>query len=191
MPSHYQDQTFSPENPLPEDLFEKSFRNCTLQNLDFSGLDLQESEWDECEFEGCNLSNPLVKDASFETCIFRNCKILGIHFHECRQLRFDFYFSGCQILHCNFSELSMQKSRFLDCDLSDCYFQESSLDGGSFEGSRFRQCTFHHSRLNRCTFKNATGYCIDPHSNQIKGAKFSAPEVLNLLQGFGIEILEN
>lgn len=190
MGSHFQDRQFSPENPLPEDLFETSFSNCIIKNIDFSGREMQGSEWDSCEFFECNLSNPLIAESSFDSCEFTHCKLLGISFYECRQLRFDFYFSECQLIQCNFSELNMQKSRFLGCDIADCSFQEANLTGSSFEDSRFRECIFHHSKLQRCSFKNASGYCIDPSTNQVKGAKFSAPEVLNLLQGFGIEILD-
>ena len=47
------------------------------------------------------------------------------------------------------------------------------------------------TRLNNCNFLEAMNYAIDPVENDIAGARFSAPEVLNLLSSFGINIDED
>ncbi|MDP2103500.1 MAG: hypothetical protein Q8K26_01100 [Candidatus Gracilibacteria bacterium] len=47
---------------------------------------------------------------------------------------------------------------------------------------------FQNSNLTKVNFSGATNYYIDPTQNKLKGAKFSQPEVLSLLAGFGIEI---
>ena len=42
--------------------------------------------------------------------------------------------------------------------------------------------------LQKADFREATGYRIDPSDNQMKGARFSFPDVIALLNGFGLVI---
>ncbi len=84
--------------------------------------------------------------------------------------------------------MKMKNANFLTCDIVDCFFQNTYLPGASFEASQFRNTLFHNTNLEKASFCKASGYNIDPTLNNIKKAKFSVPDVLNLLNGFEIEI---
>ena len=42
--------------------------------------------------------------------------------------------------------------------------------------------------LQKADFREASDYAIDPSANQMQGARFSFPDVVALLNGFGLKI---
>jgi uncharacterized protein YjbI with pentapeptide repeats len=124
----------------------------------------------------------------FNDILFKGCKLMGLNFSQCSQFSFDLKFSHCIINSCNFSELKMKNSEFTNCKIKDSYFQETFLAGVLFDGSSFEGTLFHNANLEEASFCNATGYNIDPRVNKVRKAKFTVPDVLNLLSGFEIEI---
>ena len=70
-----------------------------------------------------------------------------------------FDFSGSSITGSMFAKANLSGSSFYGCDLSDTEF-----------------------------FQQASGYKVDVLSCQVKGAKFSYPEAINLLHYLGISV---
>ena len=136
----------------------------------------------------CNLSNPLIKGSRFNNADFSECKLVGLNFYNCEQLRFDLAFSKCRLRACNFSGLKMKGSSFLGCAFDDCYFENTYLVDSKFDDSAFRGTLFHACDLGRASFLEAEGYAIDPRNNNVKKAVFSVPEVLSLIESFGVVI---
>ena len=79
-----------------------------------------------------------------------------------------FAFSGNEILDSLFGDCNLSNSKFSSCHLSGTEFFRCDLTGTDFE--------------------NADGYTVDLSNCQLKGAVFSYPEVVNLLNGLGIVI---
>ena len=60
----------------------------------------------------------------------------------------------------------------------------------NFCGMEYELLEYNNANLVGVSFCNASGYSIDPLVNNVRKAKFSVPDVLNLLSGFNIEILD-
>ncbi len=82
----------------------------------------------------------------------------------------------------------MKKTIMWDCELSDCSFQECHLPGSDFQGSSFRGCHFPNADVQASSFRRSHGCCIDPRTNKVRKAIFDFPEVLSMLECFGIII---
>ena len=83
----YINTTFEKVNLLDAKITNREFDGCTFKNCDFSNANFTETTFIDCEFIDCNLSMSKLKNASLKTVTFKNCKLLGIAFHECT----DFY----------------------------------------------------------------------------------------------------
>ena len=79
-----------------------------------------------------------------------------------------FDFSNGIIIESTFSQCSLKKSNFSHCKLDNTEFFSCDISEGDF--------------------REASGYKIDVSGNKMKGAKFTFPEVCNLLTGLGIKI---
>ena len=166
----------------------KEFSACRLERCDFTEADLSGCRFEDCRFVACNFSNPIIKRARFANAVFEECKVVGINFYACDQLVFDVEFDRCHILNCNFSDLKMKLSKFKGCDLRGCDFQNTYLVEAVFDKSSFSETLFHACDLEKASFRGAHGYSIDPRANKIAKATFSVPEVLSLVECFGIRI---
>jgi uncharacterized protein YjbI with pentapeptide repeats len=82
----------------------------------------------------------------------------------------------------------MKGSKFEDCEIRGCDFQNVYLVGGAFDRCFFSETLFHACDLEKASFRGARGYAIDPRVNKIAKAVFSVPEVLSLVECFGIRI---
>jgi len=65
----------------------------------------------------------------------------------------------------------------------NCRFVHSNFKLTDFERSQFV-----HTKLNSADFTDAINYSIDLNENDIRKAKFTLPDVINLLNSFEIEI---
>jgi uncharacterized protein YjbI with pentapeptide repeats len=97
-------------------------------------------------------------------------------------------FKKCLIDTSNFSDLDLKNTLFQECVIRDTYFTTTNLTGSNFEGSDLRGSTFHNTILCKANLQGAINYSIDPSTNKLKKAKFSTPEVLNLLNHLDIII---
>ncbi len=91
--------------------------------------------------------------------------------------------------YCNFSDLNLKNGSFENSKLRESYFTNTSLVGANFSGADLQGTIFHNCDLCKADFSTATHYDIDPQTNKIKKAKFSFPEVIGLLRGFGITLV--
>jgi fluoroquinolone resistance protein len=184
----YEDATFVALDASGGAIAGREYCACRFERCDFTEADLSRCVFEDCRFVGCNFSNPIVKGARFASDVFEECKIVGINFYACDQLVFDVEFDRCHILDCNFSDLKMKLCKFGHSDLSGCDFQNAYLVGADFEHCSFSETLFHACDLERASFRGARGYSIDPRANKVAKAVFSVPEVLSLVECFGIRI---
>lgn len=76
---------------------------------------------------------------------------------------------GCEFVDCQFVNCSFEKCRAVQCGFSECRFEVCSV-----------------TDLSRSDFRQASGHKADIMSCQVKGAKFSYPEAINLLHYLGV-----
>lgn len=60
---------------------------------------------------------------------------------------------------------------------------DSDFKNYRLEGTQFFKCN-----LQKADFRDAKGYVIDIHNNQMKAARFSFPDVIRLLETLNIKI---
>lgn len=89
----------------------------------------------------------------------------------------------------HFFNLEMSGTTFSRCEMSECDFGECKLTEADFSGLDLTKCRFQGCDLTKASFVEAVNYVVDPNLNQIKGAKFSYPGVLGLLEGYGVEVV--
>ncbi|MDA3940089.1 MAG: pentapeptide repeat-containing protein [Spirochaetia bacterium] len=176
------------EDFTKQDLSGKVFYNCDFRGCNFTQAILSSSDFESCSFIDCNFTNPIIVQTKFIDVKYEKCKLMGLNFYLCSQFAFDVTFDECLISNCNFGQMKMKSSKFTKCEIIESYFQDTFLEGATFEGSNFKGTLFHNTNLEKASFCNASGYNIDPTVNRIRKAKFTVPDVLNLLNTFNIEI---
>ncbi len=186
--SHFQNREFSNEDFSGRDLTEAEFYDCTFRDCDFSDTLMNETYLENCRFLSCNLSNTGVWGARLSDVAFEKSKLLGIKFFECSRYSFSVTMEGCSLNLCNFTDMSMKKTPIRHCTIRECYFQNTYLAESDFSHSQFQGTLFHKADLTKADFRDALGYSIDPLNNRVCKARFSSPEALNLLNGFGVVI---
>jgi len=159
------------------------FKKCDFLDCDLGGTDFL-----ECVFEDCNLRLSTFVGSSFKDVKFLNSKLVGIDFTRCNTGFLEFSFSRCSIDACNFSSLPMTKTVFEKCFISECIFGGTDLRKAEFTDCDLKGTLFHEAKMAEVDFSSAKNYSINPITNNIKGAKFSLPEAVSLLQAFGIKL---
>ena len=82
----FQDQKFDNIRFTGKALETADYENCIFTGCDFSDSDLSDSNFLECTFIGCNLSLTSLMNTSIRETVFRDCKLLGLHFDDCSRL---------------------------------------------------------------------------------------------------------
>lgn len=166
----------------------QEYAYCHFIKGQFEGLDLNEKEFTECNFEDCDLSNAMIANTSFQEVKFTNCKLLGLAFDTCNPFNLELAFDRCILSMSSFYKTNMSKTPFISCQLEDVDFVECNLTEAKLSQCQLAGATFSRSKLIKADFRESINYSIDPNENQIKGALFSQPEVLSLLEVFNIKI---
>ena len=97
-------------------------------------------------------------------------------------------FEDSNLSYGNFIGLKMKKNIFSNCILNDVDFSQTDLSESDFKGSDLLNTRFHDTTLLKANFQGAKNYQIDPILNKVRGAKFTMPEALGLLNGLGVVI---
>ena len=84
--------------------------------------------------------------------------------------------------------MTLTRFDFSDCRFGDCTFDDCRLAGADFRGVPLGRTQFSRCDLEKADFREATEYIIDPTTNRLRGARFSFPDVVALLNGFGLKI---
>jgi fluoroquinolone resistance protein len=171
--------------------------SCEFQECRFVGLHLKESEFRacrfvECAFEQCDLSLIRVPQSTFSACRFEDSKIIGVNWTEARwpeqRLWAPVGFERCTLNHSTFLGLVLKTMRVIDCTAHDVDFREADLTEACFRGTDLSGSLFVNTNLTRADLASARNYRIDPRGNTLKGARFSLPEAVSLLDGLDIEL---
>ena len=174
------------ESPLPKGEYD----TCNFRDCNFAGSDLSGIRFLDCTFAGCDLSNAKLMKSSFQETIFKECKLLGLHYNDCDQLGMTVRFENCKLDHASFYQVKLNHTIFQSTSLQEVDFTEGDLRNVIFDQCDLLNATFDNTNLERANLSTALNYSIDPENNRIRGAKFSLPGVAGLLNSFQIEIVE-
>ena len=171
-----------------QDLSCKEFLNCTFKKCNFSDCKFSGASFIDCTFIDCNLSNIKVDNCGFQNITFENCKLLGIVFATINSMLTRWIYKKCAIVLCNFENMDIRNSRFLECVIRETDFINTNLAGSDFSDSDLYGSKFHNTNLEKANLVGAKNYYINPTCNKLKQARFSNPDVLSLLDTFEIKI---
>jgi uncharacterized protein YjbI with pentapeptide repeats len=166
----------------------RGYECCTFINCNFSNCSLRGSQFMESDFIDCNLSNAELTGVSFQDVKFSICKMLGLHFDQCKPFGFSISFDKCQLNHSIFYQVKVGQSSFIDCQLQGIDFTEANLKNVALKNCDLLNAIFENTTLEKADFTHSINYSINPEVNKIKGAKFSLPEVIGLLDKYKIQI---
>ncbi len=168
------------------------FVDCLFRNCSFESLMLLRCSFRECRFEGCTISQVKTRNSELKFCEFEDCTVLGLNWallkpegpfgepiekmKSCR-IRYG-SFTGMNLRKFDFAQSALTHCTFADCDLS-----ESDLRSCDLSDTEFFRCD-----LRKADLRHAGGFIIDVNNNRLRGARFTYPEVLDLLDGLGIRI---
>ncbi|MBP0969112.1 MAG: pentapeptide repeat-containing protein [Oscillospiraceae bacterium] len=169
-----------------------SFENCSFLNCVFDACTFERCVFSSCSFTSCSFVSPMPKNTDMRFCDFRRCRIIGVSFMSFVD---DEYIRKpvnsmleCRLKYCLFHDMSFPDYDFSSNEFSQCEFTECALNGAVFRKCDLAGTSFSNSDLRRADFRQADGYVIDIFNNKLKDARFSSPEVLNLLSSLHIEI---
>lgn len=191
---------------------EKTYDGETFHDLRLSDDKLTGYQFMDCTFKNCSLERVPINGCEFINCTFSDCSVVESPLSHCeiRRARFQ----SCSLIGINWDPTSassafgspletvtdciLRYNNFVELTLSATDFRGSVLPGSTFSDCTLFRSTFYNCDLTdteflRCDlrsadFRNASGYHIDTPTCNIRNAKFSFPEVVNLLVPLGVII---
>lgn len=170
-----------------------------IEKVDFTQTALDE-EYIDCKFLHCNFSDTALADTSFDTCTFEHCNLMlsrllcsfrDIKFIECKMTGTDFThisrfsyslsFEKSQLNYANFFGTKLRKLSFTDCNLTEAYFDEADISSSVFAQCDLSRTSFFHTNLEKVDFSTAYNFSINPTTNRLRKAIFSAQDLRGLV----------
>ncbi len=190
----------------------KTYNHQTFEKLDIQEVQLEDLHFTGCTFVHCNFYGLTLTSCFFTDCTFRGCSVAAItwkvselnhnHFHSCKLIGIDWNLlwrkSGLYLPFATLDHCMLFYNSFVNMKLCGFDFQQSSFHGGQFDrcdlrrarlqGCTLKEVVFTDNQLDQADFRDAREYDLSLKRNTLKKARFSFPEVLNLLAESGIEI---
>jgi uncharacterized protein YjbI with pentapeptide repeats len=179
---------FSSINYKEHPLEKGEYDQCTFQDCDFSETDFSELIFSECAFNQCNISLVKMRMTTFQDTVFKNCKMLGIHFEDCNEFGLSFHFDGCILDHSSFYKTTIRDMVFKKTTLQDTDFTECDLTGSKFDDCTLLNAMFDHTNLEKTDLRTAHNFSINPEINRFKKTRFSSSGLIGLLDKYDIII---
>lgn len=191
-------------NGKDEEIIESSFSAQFIEGITRDNLSGYSSLLSNCIFSQCKL-----RKAQFSDMIFKNCDLSNIHFTGSSFTRVEF--NGCKLTGTNFSECTFNQVTFNECrgeyinlsgsKLRNVLFNACILRGGAFDNALLTNTFFSSCNLIEAEFYRTSLKGIDLSSseiagirilalppNELRGAKVSTLQALELARLLGIEI---
>ena len=184
----HENKSFESVNYFEKKLTNIEFYKCKFKECDFTKCDLRGINFEDCSFEDCNFSMTEIDGVGFRNAIFKGCKMLGIDFTKFNNLMFSFRFNSCIMDYCTFFGTKLKQTQFVNCSLKDVDFSETDLSSSLFTKSDLTRARFSNTILEKADFRSAVNFSIDPESNKVKKAKFSAFQLEGLLDKYQLDI---
>lgn len=180
---------FTPENNL---LSGMEFNDCVFKSCRWLGVRVENCTFIDCTFENCSMSGVVfsftrMRDSRLVGSAFRSMAWGGLQGRSALGQPFTST-QNCIFQYNDFSAMALAGFDFSACSFMECNFDECGLQNASFHGTPLAQSRFTRCDLTGADFRGAAGYSIDPAENKLKGARFSFPDVVTLLDSTGIQI---
>ena len=188
----FESVTFKQEQKPEDDFHGLTFSDCSFEHCDFSNSIFSACTFDECHFKDCNLSLVQFNQCRFRDTAFETCKMIGIDWNKIQWpnilVQSPIKFFHCILNDSSFFSLYLPELVMQHCKAHDVDFREGDFHEGDFSYTDFTGSLFGKTILRSTDFREAINYGIDVFENEVKHAKFSRDEALNLLQALEIEL---
>jgi len=190
--TEFYEAKFSDLNCAASEIQGKAFENCQFMNSNFSESKFIDCKFVDCEFKSSNLSVVQFNNCFFSEVVFDECKIIGINWTKLKwptiKLTSSLYFYRSDVSDSSFYGLDLTGIIIEECKAHNVDLRAGDFSNASFIQTDFDGSLFMNSKLHSADFTDAINYNIDPNHNDIRKAKFTMPDVVNLLHRFDIEI---
>ncbi len=190
---YYENKTFEDLNMEYEQLEDYKLNNCIFKNCNFEECVLVNCSITECKFINCKIVSPKAEFSQVKQTEFDKCNLIGINWHDLQPAGnitdSIAKLNECIIKYNSFIDINFKKFNFSFNNIQDSVFEECNLVESSFKECKLELTQFAECDLRKADFQGATGYQISLTTNKLKDAKFSYPEVINLLSELSIRII--
>lgn len=158
---------------------EVSFLNCKFLNCTFKDCDLNMAKLTGCTFAESRFEASKLMGVDWTVSAWGRSKMVALKPAD---------FFGCLLNYNVFMGMNLRKVAFSKCTALDVGFEDANLTEADCRGTDFGGSRFVRTDLSKADFRGARNYAISPLTNKIKGAKFTLPEALSLLNGLEIAL---
>ena len=182
------------EKNFESEIFSKyRLYDCEFINCSFKDCTLEDVELSNCYFKACDLISLEFKNSIVRNIVIEESNLIGTNWSHLVNTNAGYSnpidkLTASFLKYNSFFEMTLKNTDLSSNTYQDCIFSDSNLSMSSFKGSQFNETQFIACDLSCVDFRDARGYMIDMNTNRIKKAKFSYPEVQNLLNFLDIEI---
>jgi fluoroquinolone resistance protein len=189
---YYENQRFENIKMSEETLEGYEFYDCEFINCTLEECTLEKCHFMGCKFHGCTIISLQAEYTQMKNGEFIGCNLVGIHWTEVLpvgKIADPIHkLTDCLLKYNTFINMNFMKFNFSGNIIQDSAFDECNLNESDFKGCKLNTTQFSKCDMRKADFREAAGYLIDISSNKMRGAKFSFPEVLSLLNELGIEV---
>ena len=167
---------------------DREFSQCSFTKCQFLNCQFKNCAFIDYAFTHCDISSLKVTGSRFITSRFEECKAIGIDWTKSSAFSLSLAFNKSVLDYSLFHRLEIADLQITDCRMREADFEDALIAKAHFEGSELMGTKFWHTDLRGANFAGAKGYAIDPRENKIKGATFSLPDALVLLELLEVKI---
>ncbi len=189
---YYENENFENLKLESERIEDCEFYDCTFKNCTFEECTLSHSSFIECRFSNCKIISIKVEFSQIKYIEFEKCNLIGVNWHDLlpagniaepiSKLK-ECILKYNSFMHMNFKKFNFSLNTIQDSAFDECNLMESNFKSCKLESTQFTRCD-----MRKADFREAVGYQISISTNKMKDARFSFPEVINLLSELGIKV---
>lgn len=169
-------------------LEECEYENILFQHCDFTNARFNGAAFIDCTFEQCNLSNATLDGVAFKSCTFIECKMIGLSFSQTRDFGFEIHVIQSNLSFASFDKKKLYKSMFTACNMEGVNFTQADLSKSKLDTCNLLDALFSNTNLSGVDFRTNINFLIHPEANTIKKARFQSQDLHRLLAGYAIVI---
>lgn len=161
---------------------------CVLRRVTLLNTRLRVLRGADCRLERCDLSGAQWEGARLRRVELRDCRLRGANFSDARIE--EAVFTGCSADEAYFAGAVFQPARFVKCSLRAVSFEGADLGGVTFNGCDLSGANLTGAKLTGADFRSATIDGLVVGIADLRGARVTPAQALQVAALLGIEISE-
>ena len=185
-------EQFTNLNIAEETINDREYVDCRFENCAFEALTLVHCRFTDCVFINCTINDIKTKSSEVKFAQLHNCSIRGVNWgllmptggfgEPIDKLE------NCSLKYNHFMRMNFRRFNWTGSSITGTTFAECNLQESNFSGCDLTDSEFFRCNLEKADFRDSKDYRIDVPGCQMKNARFSMPEAVNLLYSLGIKV---